>query len=62
MCHYYLKGDTMPRKKVIKLKDKMLTVCPTCKKPILKERMTENRIALINENVSDHNLEELPLS
>lgn len=52
----------MPRKKVIKLKDKMLTVCPTCKKPILKERMTENRIALINENVSDHNLEQLPLS
>ena len=52
----------MPKKKVIKLKDKMLAVCPHCKKPILRERITENRLALVNENISDHNLEGLPLS
>jgi hypothetical protein len=53
----------VPKKKVIKLKDKMLAVCPHCKKPILKERITENRLALVNENLTDqHNLEGLPLS
>jgi len=52
----------MPKKKVIKLKDKMLAVCPHCKKPILKERVTETRMALVNENLTNpHNLEGLPL-
>jgi hypothetical protein len=51
------------RKKTVKLTKKNLTICPDCGRPKVKDErvVTEERLALVNENVSDHDLEGVPL-
>ena len=49
----------MPKKKIVKFDKKMLNKCPSCGRPQVKDEriVTEERLALVNENVSDRNLE-----
>lgn len=51
------------KKKTIKFNKKNLTICPSCGKPKIKDDavITEEQMARVNENISDHNMEGLIL-
>lgn len=53
----------MPRKKIIKFTKKNLTICPHCGKRKLKDEriVSEERLALVNENIPQHSTEEIKL-
>lgn len=54
----------MPKKKkLIKLNKKILNKCPTCGRPQVKNEyiVSEERAALIDENLDPHKMEGLPL-
>ena len=53
----------MPKKKTIKFNKKILNKCPSCGRPQVKNEylISEERAALIDENLAPHKMEGLKL-